>query len=124
LRPRWVGEWAWFNSYIFGISKAMKQTLRSTRHPFNEPSSCQSAKRKEEDMNEKKLSLPEIALIAGTRVALGAGVGLLMSGRLNRDQRRAAGLALVIVGGLSTIPLAMTVISKQRLSREELQEAA
>ncbi len=74
-------------------------------------------------MIERKLSFAEIALIAGTRVALGAGVGLLLSLRLNNDQRRAAGLALAIVGGLSTIPLAITVITK-RPSREELQEAA
>lgn len=64
-------------------------------------------------MIERKLSLPEIFLIGGTRVALGAGIGLLISGRLNRDQRKAAGLALALVGGLSTIPLALTVIGRK-----------
>ena len=38
-------------------------------------------------MMERKLSIAEILLIAGTRVALGVGIGLLISGRLNRDQR-------------------------------------
>jgi hypothetical protein len=65
-----------------------------------------------EIMIEKKLSIAEILLIAGTRVVLGAGIGLLLSGRLNDDQRKAAGVALALVGGLTTIPLAINVISK------------
>src|SRR5947207_11115793 len=58
-------------------------------------------------MMERKLTVAEIILIAGTRVALGAGIGLLLSTRLNNDQRKAAGLALALVGGLTTIPLAL-----------------
>jgi hypothetical protein len=65
-----------------------------------------------ETMMEKKLTITEILLIAGTRVALGAGIGLLLSGRLNDDQRKAAGVALALIGGLTTIPLAINVISK------------
>jgi len=38
---------------------------------------------------ERKLSIADIILIAGTRIALGAGIGLLLSGRLNNDQRKA-----------------------------------
>jgi hypothetical protein len=64
-------------------------------------------------MIERKLSIAEITLIAGTRVALGVGIGLLISGKLNSDQRRAAGLALALVGGLTTIPLAIGVIGKR-----------
>lgn len=60
-------------------------------------------------MLERKLTLPEIMLIAGTRVALGAGIGLLLSTRLSRRQRKAAGVALALVGGLTTIPLAIMV---------------
>jgi len=37
------------------------------------------------------ITIPEVMLIAGTRVALGFGVGLLISDRLNEDQRKAAG---------------------------------
>jgi len=66
-----------------------------------------------EPMMERKLSIAEILLIAGTRVALGVGIGLLISGRLNSDQRKAAGLALALVGGLTTIPLAIGVIGKR-----------
>jgi len=40
-------------------------------------------------MMERKLTVAEIILIAGTRVALGAGIGLLLSTRLNNDQRKA-----------------------------------
>lgn len=62
---------------------------------------------------EKSLSVTDLILIAGTRVALGVGIGLLLSDRLNRDQRRAAGLALLGVGAATTIPLAIGVIGKK-----------
>ena len=75
-------------------------------------------------MIERKLTIAELLLIAGTRVALGAGVGLLLSNRLSRDQRRAAGLALAVVGGLSTIPLAIGVIGKKDATVEEIRSAA
>jgi hypothetical protein len=77
-----------------------------------------------EVMQERKLTIAEIILIAGTRVALGAGIGLLISSKLNNDQRRAAGLALAIVGGLTTIPLALSVISKKTASTTEIRPAA
>jgi hypothetical protein len=74
---------------------------------------------------ERKLTLAEIILIAGTRVALGMGIGLLMSGRLNDDQRKAAGLTLALVGGLTTIPLAIELIGKKdEMDMEEIREAA
>jgi hypothetical protein len=76
-------------------------------------------------MKERTLTIAEIILIAGTRVALGAGVGLLLSNRLSRGQRNAAGLALAIVGGLTTIPLALGVIGKKDArGPEEIRPAA
>ena len=51
------------------------------------------------------LGLPEIGLIAMTRGALGAGIGLLLSNGLEKDERRSAGLALLAVGVLTTIPI-------------------
>jgi hypothetical protein len=63
-------------------------------------------------MLEPKLNLADIILIAGTRVILGAGLGLLLASRLNDDQRKAAGFALALVGGLTTIPLAIGVLGK------------
>ena len=75
-------------------------------------------------MIERKLTIAEIIVIAGTRVALGAGIGLLLSSRLNNDQRKAAGLALTLVGGLTTIPLALGVIGKKSATTTEIRAAA
>jgi hypothetical protein len=75
-------------------------------------------------MTETKLTIADIILIAGTRVVLGAGIGLLISTRLNNDQRKAAGLSLALVGGLTTIPLALGVIGKHRGSQAEFRQAA
>jgi len=73
-------------------------------------------------MPERRLTFADLILIAGTRVALGAGIGLLLAARLNNDQRRAAGLALALVGGLTTIPIALNV--KKTLRELDLREAA
>ena len=43
---------------------------------------------------ERKPTTAEIILIAGTRIALGARIGLLLFTKLNNDQRKAAGVAL------------------------------
>lgn len=63
-------------------------------------------------MKERKLTLPEIGLIAGTRGALGAGIALLLADKLNRDQRKAVGWTLFLVGALSTIPLAVNILGR------------
>ncbi|MGC2061428.1 MAG: hypothetical protein WA610_00505 [Thermodesulfovibrionales bacterium] len=65
-------------------------------------------------MKKAELSLAEIGLIAGTRGMLGAGAGLLLADRLNDDQRKAIGWTLLIVGAISTIPLAVEVFGKRR----------
>jgi hypothetical protein len=36
-------------------------------------------------MEERNLTIPELILIAGTRVALGAGLGLLLGAKFGRD---------------------------------------
>ncbi len=64
-------------------------------------------------MMERKLTAADIALIAGTRVALGAGIGLLLSTYLNHDQRKAAGISLALFGALTTFPLLAKVLSRQ-----------
>ena len=51
------------------------------------------------------LMLPEIGMIALTRGALGVGIGLLLSNSLEKEERQSAGLALLAVGVLTTIPL-------------------
>jgi hypothetical protein len=65
-------------------------------------------------MKKAGLTLPEIALIGGTRGLLGAGVALLLADRLESGQRKAVGWALFLIGAISTIPLAVDVLSKRR----------
>src|SRR5438094_9331222 len=56
-------------------------------------------------MMERKLTVGEIILIAGSRVALGAGIGLLLSSRVQSHQRKPAGVGPALVGGRHTYPL-------------------
>jgi len=60
-------------------------------------------------MRTKTLTLPELALIAGTRGMLGAGIGLLLAGKLTPEERRAVGRTLFFVGVATTVPLLMAV---------------
>ena len=65
-------------------------------------------------MKSSEITLPELALIAGTRGMLGAGAALLISSKLNNDQRKAVGWTLFLIGLISTVPLAINVFSKRR----------
>ncbi len=64
-------------------------------------------------MKERTVTIPDLALIAGTRIALGASIGLLLADKLNEDRRKGAGWALLAVGVLTTIPLMMNVFGKK-----------
>ena len=75
-------------------------------------------------MKTRELKLSEIALIASTRGMLGAGIGLLLSGKLSKDQSRAVGWALVMVGAITTIPLAMNVLGHHEDSPVTMPRAA
>lgn len=59
-----------------------------------------------------EVTLPEMALIAGTRAMLGAGLGFLLADRFNLNQRKAIGWTLVMVGAITTLPLALEVFGK------------
>jgi hypothetical protein len=63
--------------------------------------------------NEKQMNLSDIILIAMTRGMLGAGIGLLAAGRLSQEQRRAMGRTLVLVGAITTVPLAWRVFGQR-----------
>ena len=63
-------------------------------------------------LTQRAVTIPEVMLIAGTRVALGVGLGLLISEWLNKDQRQVAGLALLGVGVLSTVPIVSGLLAK------------
>lgn len=56
-------------------------------------------------MERRKLSIPELAIISGTRAALGAGLGLLLADKLGRERRKGFGWALLSVGAITTIPI-------------------
>jgi hypothetical protein len=56
------------------------------------------------------LPLPVVSLLAGTRVLLGAGVGLLLADKMKLESRKTVGWTLAAVGGLTTIPLLVKVL--------------
>ena len=64
-------------------------------------------------MRKSVLTIPEIGLIGITRVALGAGLALLLSDKLDRKERRAVGWSLFLVGALTTAPLVLNVLDKK-----------
>ena len=66
-------------------------------------------------MKHFNVSFPEIAFVALTRGLAGAGIGLLASSRLNKSQRKKTGLALLALGALTTIPIAL--VARQRIVR-------
>jgi predicted phosphoribosyltransferase len=63
------------------------------------------------------LALPQFGFVVATRAALGAGLGVLLSGRLSAPRRRAVGLGLVALGAATTIPAARWLSRGIRRSR-------
>ena len=65
------------------------------------------------------ISIPELALIAGTRAALGAGIALLLGEQLTNEQKKAVGWTLFLLGAVTTVPLLADVIANRKdLSRQ------
>jgi hypothetical protein len=64
-------------------------------------------------MRKSILTIPEIGLIGVTRVALGAGLALLLADKLDRKERRAVGWALFLTGVATTVPLVLDVLGKK-----------
>jgi hypothetical protein len=62
--------------------------------------------------DRKSLSVPQIAIIAVTRGAIGFGAGLLLAGKFKRNVRKKLGWSLFVSGLASTIPIAMSVFRK------------
>lgn len=61
----------------------------------------------------KSISVPEIAIIAATRGAIGFGAGLLLAGKFKRERRKLLGWTLFLSGLASTIPIALHVFGKK-----------
>jgi len=64
-------------------------------------------------MKTYNVTVPEIAIVAATRGIGGAGAGLLLSGFLRPETRRTLGWALLAIGALTTIPIAMALFAKR-----------
>jgi hypothetical protein len=62
---------------------------------------------------EKRVTVPEIALIAATRGMIGFGAGLLLASKIKRERRRVVGWSLFLSGLASTVPIAMHVFGKK-----------
>ena len=64
-------------------------------------------------MRKSILTIPEIFLIGVTRVALGAGLALLLGDKLDRKEKRAVGWTLFLTGVATTLPLVLEVLDKK-----------
>jgi hypothetical protein len=62
----------------------------------------------------KSLTVPELALIAATRGAIGFGAGLLLADKFKGERRKALGWSLFLSGLASTVPIAMHVFGKKQ----------
>jgi hypothetical protein len=65
-------------------------------------------------MKKAGLTLPELSLIASTRVMLGGGLALLYADRLSERQRKVAGWTMFLLGVASTVPLGRMVLDRRR----------
>jgi hypothetical protein len=62
----------------------------------------------------KSVTVPELALIAATRGAIGFGAGLLLAEKFKRERRKVLGWSLFLSGLASTVPIAMHVFGKKQ----------
>jgi len=67
----------------------------------------------------KSITVPEIALIAATRGAIGFGAGLLLASKFKREQRKMLGWTLFVSGIVSTIPIAMRIFGRKQENGSE-----
>ena len=61
----------------------------------------------------KRVTVPELALIAVTRGAIGFGAGLLLADKLKHERRKVLGWSLFLSGLASTVPIAMHVFGNK-----------
>ena len=73
-------------------------------------------------MREIPLTLPEIGMINSTRFIIGTGVGLLLAGKMDNHARKAVGIALVAVGALVSIPIAVSFLGKLHGAQSPVQQ--
>ena len=66
----------------------------------------------------RNLTVPDVALVAVTRGAIGFGAGLLLADKFKRQRRKAVGWSLFLSGLASTIPIAMHLFRNQHTAEE------
>ena len=71
----------------------------------------------------KTLTVPEIAIIAATRGAIGFGAGLLLADKFRQAKRKALGWSLFLSGLASTIPIALFVFRKKEATVNDVNVA-
>jgi len=64
-------------------------------------------------MPERRITIPEHALIAATRGRLGVGIGLLTAERLRTHRRGMLGWTLLATGAVSTLPLVLRKVERE-----------
>jgi hypothetical protein len=67
-------------------------------------------------MRSVVLPIPQLAFVVATRAILGAGIGLLVAGRLPVAQRKALGRTLVALGAATTVPAVLLIRRRIRPS--------
>jgi hypothetical protein len=65
------------------------------------------------------LTVPDIALVAVTRGAIGFGAGLLLADKFKGQRRKAVGWSLFLSGLASTIPIAMHLFRGKKNGADE-----
>jgi hypothetical protein len=70
-------------------------------------------------MKETTLSVPELMLVGATRGILGVGIGLFIANHLSQSQRTPLAYALVGIGAVTTLPLAMEIFSRKRVHEQQ-----
>jgi hypothetical protein len=63
---------------------------------------------------EVRLKIPEVGFMAGTRAALGAGLGLILADKFSRGRRKGVGWSLLALGAVTTIPLVTKLVRESR----------
>jgi hypothetical protein len=61
-----------------------------------------------------EITIPETALVIGTRAALGIGLGMLLANRFSEDQRRAIGGTLLLAGAFTGAVLMSELFGRPR----------
>lgn len=77
-------------------------------------------------MKTYPVTVPEMALVAITRGAAGAGLGLLLGEKLAAETRRAVGWTLLAIGIVTTIPIIAALVGARQSGkgRSDLTSAA